>query len=134
MPHPGLVLIGGGETSLEVLGPVLAVARAFGASITLLHVSERVSNALSLVRTAEARLHASGVPVRTRFESGSPAQIIAALARRPEYDLLAMATHARGILPRLFLGSVTESVLRHVRMPMLIGRGLPAPVPAEEAP
>lgn len=38
------------------------------------------------------------------------------------FDLLAMATHGRGGLQRWMLGSVTERVLHHSRLPMLIVR------------
>ena len=38
------------------------------------------------------------------------------------FDLLAMATHGRGGLQRWMLGSITERVLHHSRLPMLIVR------------
>lgn len=40
----------------------------------------------------------------------------------PRYDMIAMATHSRGPLPRLFTGSVTEHVLKTTKLPLLIVR------------
>ncbi len=40
----------------------------------------------------------------------------------PRYDMIAMATHSRGPLPRLFIGSVTEHVLKTTKLPLLIVR------------
>lgn len=38
------------------------------------------------------------------------------------YDLIAMATHGRSVIPRWTLGSVTEHVLDHTKQPLLIVR------------
>jgi nucleotide-binding universal stress UspA family protein len=38
------------------------------------------------------------------------------------YDLIAMATHGRGVIPRWALGSVTERVLDSTKLPLLIVR------------
>lgn len=40
----------------------------------------------------------------------------------PRYDMIAMATHSRGPLSRLFTGSVTEHVLKTTNLPLLIVR------------
>jgi nucleotide-binding universal stress UspA family protein len=36
------------------------------------------------------------------------------------YDMIAMATHGKGVLRRLFMGSVTEHVLKTTKLPLLI--------------
>jgi nucleotide-binding universal stress UspA family protein len=51
---------------------------------------------------------------------GSPAEVIAAAAAETNSGLIAMATHGRSGLGRLFLGSVAERVLRSVSMPVLL--------------
>ncbi len=38
------------------------------------------------------------------------------------YDMIAMATHGKGALSRLFMGSVTEHVLKTTKLPLLIVR------------
>jgi hypothetical protein len=47
--------------------------------------------------------------------------------RTEPYDLIAMATHGRGGLQRLLMGSVTEHLLGATRLPLLVVR------PHEEA-
>lgn len=43
-------------------------------------------------------------------------------AGKSDYDLLVMATHGRGGLERLVMGSVTERVLHSTKLPMLVVR------------
>lgn len=51
--------------------------------------------------------------------AGNPAKEIVLLADRMPADLLVMGTHGRGGFERLFLGSVTEKVLRTTLCPVL---------------
>lgn len=50
-----------------------------------------------------------------------PSDAISAFARRYNISLIAMATHGRGA-SRFVLGSVTDGVLRHAHLPMLVVR------------
>ena len=52
-------------------------------------------------------------------KEGSPAKEIVRLADERQADLLVMGTHGRGGFERLFLGSVTEKVLRTTNRPVL---------------
>jgi hypothetical protein len=51
-----------------------------------------------------------------------PAVGIVQFAERTAVDLVALATHGRGGLVRLFLGSVADKVLRSASVPLLICR------------
>lgn len=62
----------------------------------------------------------SGVIVHTVL--GMPAREIANLAEKLEADLIVMPSHGRHGLERLFLGSVTERVLRLAKCPVLVLR------------
>jgi len=53
-------------------------------------------------------------------------------ASAPRYDMIAMATHSRGPLPRLFIGSVTEHVLKTTKLPLLIVRPQSAETSGED--
>jgi nucleotide-binding universal stress UspA family protein len=68
--------------------------------------------------TKEARVHVV-------VAEGTPAKEIVAYAESLPADLLVMSTHGRGGFERLFLGSVTEKVLRSTRVPVLT---VPPPV------
>ncbi|MEZ4619108.1 MAG: universal stress protein [Caldilineaceae bacterium] len=76
-------------------------------------------------------LRGEGYRVNTMVRLGDPVEQIVAAVEQGSYDLLAMATRGRTGLTRLVLGSVAESVLRQVTIPMLLVR--PASEPAEKS-
>ncbi len=67
-------------------------------------------------------LRTDGYRVHTIVRVGDPVEQIVATVEKGAYDLLAMATRGRTGLTRLVLGSVAESVLRQVTIPMLLIR------------
>ncbi len=67
----------------------------------------------------QARRHANGLDVEARVVSDSPSRAIVRTADEIDADLIIMGTHGRHGIPRAFLGSVTESVLRHTTRPVL---------------
>ena len=68
------------------------------------------------------RLREAGYLVCTIVRTGDPVHEIANLVKQRNYDVVAMATRGRKGLSRLVLGSVAESVLRSVSVPMLLLR------------
>ena len=70
-------------------------------------------------------LRADGYRVHTLVRIGDPVEQVVATVEKGAYDLLAMATRGRTGLTRLVLGSVAESVLRQVTIPMLLIRPTP---------
>ena len=50
----------------------------------------------------------------------SPAEVIAALAKKSRVSMIVMASHGRTGFKRFMLGSVAERTLRHARCPVLI--------------
>ena len=131
--------------SLEALESGLELAEAFGASVEVLHVVDTMRFAplvgppttLDAVRRSEvAAAHRRLEKVRRkvgprRFEVrftlkvGAPHLHILDVARRSGADMIVMATHGRTGLPRLFLGSVAEKVLRSATCPVLTIRPQP---------
>jgi nucleotide-binding universal stress UspA family protein len=67
-----------------------------------------------------ARLAADGVRVTTEVRAGFADQEI--LAAVQPGDLLALASHGRGGLGRILLGSVAEKVTREAPVPVLLVR------------
>lgn len=132
-----LVPLDGSSHSQEALAPAIELGRATGARITLLEVVTHHSGLVRLLHPAERseetaeqslRQTAARVPpelgsVDVRVvEHESPAGGILAETRRGEMDLVAMATHGRGGLRRLLLGSVAETVLEASPVPVLMFR------------
>jgi nucleotide-binding universal stress UspA family protein len=64
---------------------------------------------------------------------GPAGPAVVAEASRIAADLIVMAAHGRGAIGRLWLGSVTDYVIRHAEVPVLVVRpaedGAPAPEP-----
>ena len=56
------------------------------------------------------------------IENAQPAEAILETAKARNSDLIAMASHGRRGLGRLFLGSVTSEVVAHSSVPVLVVR------------
>lgn len=73
--------------------------------------------------------------IRCRVACGDPALEIPSSAEDERADLIVLGSHGRGGLWHLFLGSITESVLRSARRPVLvIGRAALADARRHAAP
>jgi nucleotide-binding universal stress UspA family protein len=129
----------------------LAIAKVLGLEIELLHVfdlptiagvgdvlialpdqpymrarewmEEEAAKAMSKF-TAEFDTYC--VPVCTRVESGRAEETILTIAREGGFDMIVMGTHGRTGLSHLFLGSVTEHVVRLACCPVLTVKAPPA--------
>jgi nucleotide-binding universal stress UspA family protein len=69
-----------------------------------------------------ARGRAAGVPVRFLIWEGEPGEAILEAAAAENADMIVVGTHGRGGLGRLLLGSVSEHVIRHADLPVLVVR------------
>ena len=68
-------------------------------------------------------LERQGVDVETETLLGvRPAPAILRYAEEHAVDLIAVATHGQGGLPRLVVGSVADKVLRAATVPVLVVR------------
>ena len=141
-----LIPLDGSELAEGVLEPAIALGSVMDAEYTLLRAIEPSSfldglaamadpgavERASEERRAEAqayldrlaeRLRAGGTRVQTEVvlcESAAAAILAAARARNA--DLIAIATHGRSGLRRLFLGSVAGKVVRGTPTPLLVYR------------
>ena len=68
------------------------------------------------------RLRGLGQQADTRICIGPPAFAILDYARDHSVDLIALATHGRGGLTRMLLGSVADKVVRGASIPVLLQR------------
>ena len=74
-----------------------------------------------LIKTGES-LKKRGVAIQTMVSTGNAADEIIRAADDTKADLLAMSTHGRSGLRRLAFGSVTDKVLHHSKIPVLMVR------------
>jgi nucleotide-binding universal stress UspA family protein len=81
---------------------------------------EKLDTKLQTVLTDEER---AVLTVETAVGMGRPADEIIEYADNHGIDLIVMGTHGRGGVEKMWLGSVTEKVLRKARCPVLVLHG-----------
>lgn len=136
-PRRILVPLDGSVASEATLPHAFALARVWGAPVTLLHVVPEKG-----VEASDSKLRAWSDRERRRMEArfvqiakaepdldvegfvdeGDPAGRIVHHAERRAGTLVAMGRHGRTALHRWVFGSVCEKVLQAVRVPLLIAR------------
>jgi nucleotide-binding universal stress UspA family protein len=145
-PREILVPLDGSPLAETALPPAVELARLFRAPITLVQVIQPLSVAtdppmafpavhdeqITAIRRREAqdyldstaeRLRGDGVEVSGAATIGwSVAGTLLELARPERTGLLAMATHGRGGLKRLIVGSVADKLVRAAEVPVLVVR------------
>ena len=132
------------DTSKAALEYGRNLARAFGATLHVLHVAERVA-AMSaaefnptdlgdlqadVVNAANRRLNALLTDDDRRLLQARPmvlvsaaaAPAIVAYAKETHVDVIVVGTHGRGPVSHLFMGSVAEHVVRSAPCPVLVVR------------
>ncbi len=126
-----MVPLDGSELAQIALDHALAVCKAFGATLVLLHVrdarqgsAEAARRYLDFVRQQHAR---NDIAIELAVREGPVAEAIIAAANDEHIDVIVMATHGRSGLQRVVYGSVAEHVLRNSAKPVLLVRVAGAP-------
>ncbi len=124
-----LVPLDGTNVDHAILGHVAELARLCGAEVVLLRVAhyhlrdemvhELEDTEVQLEHTA-GELAERGITLRTVIGRGEPAEVIVEQAEKLDVDLIAMATHGHGRLPRMVYGSVAEKVRHSTDIPLLL--------------
>ena len=87
---------------------------------TAKHFENEAGRSLAVIEKAAKD---SGVPCETLCEiGGHPYETIIKVAEQKGCDLIMMASHGRRGLKGLLLGSETQKVLTHSRIPVLVHR------------
>ena len=144
--HHVLLPLDGSPLAEAAVDPAMAAAAPFGAAFTVLHVVRTADSLLPYdqtfwtpaeqefldserqlaedrVRNVVHRLRAAGREVEGQvLLEPDPARAILRVAAEQGADLIAMSTHARAGVSRLFLGSVTDKVIRGADVPVLVVR------------
>ena len=142
-----VIPLDGSELAEQVLGPATTLGRLMGADYTLLRVIEPVvlpdrrlggnaaggfdpvllrrlqEEAQAYLEGVAGRLREQSLTVRTRLVTNrTAARAIRDQAREQPAAVIALATHGRGGLSRLLLGSVADKVARTSPVPVLVYR------------
>jgi nucleotide-binding universal stress UspA family protein len=93
-------------------------------ALELANHNERVEkHAASVLSRAADAAKQAGVPCDTmQVANAQPYEAIIATASDRDCDLIVIASHGRGGLSAVVLGSVTNKVLTHTRTPVLVYR------------
>ncbi len=128
--------------SEKALAMTAEYAQCFGATVFLVHVQpyyepmsypyahlaepwdEEALNQVSerIISNAVSKFTEAGLTVESRVVSGNPASEILECAEAEACDLIVMSTHGMGTVKRFLLGSVTNKVVHHARIPVLVVR------------
>lgn len=124
-----------GEASQRAEDLACELASRFGAKVTLMHVwtvptpayAEAITLPLDQIEAAarEAldeevkRVRAKCPEVRQILNPGIPWRSVIEAAQEHGYDLIVVGTHGRKGVPRFFLGSVAEKIVRMSPVPVL---------------
>lgn len=140
-----LVAVDESQQAAAALDIAIELARAVGASLTIVHaidpalvasasadtmaantveieLDELQNAGRELLEKAVARAKAAGLETMSMLRDGAPAATILDTARRSNCDLIVIGTHGRHGVARMFVGSCAESVLRESTVPVLIKR------------
>ncbi len=139
-----LVPLDGSKRAEKILPHVAEMARCTGAAVQLLEVvppvyyvmdpqisymdinlgetKYRVEEAEKYLEERRQELTARGLVASTLVEQGPIVETIIEVARQQSADLIAMASHGRSGLGRVFYGSVAAGVLQQVDRPLLLVR------------
>tara|TARA_Y100000588_G_C14180508_1_gene893427 strand:+ start:201 stop:626 length:426 start_codon:yes stop_codon:yes gene_type:complete len=137
-----LVPVDGMETCQKTFETAISLANSFGSELVVLYVKpvidplshpsyvaleehsdihiEDIAN--NIAKKATQKLQGEGRKVSTVIDSGDPASTIIDVASRENCDMIVMCTHGMGAVKRFFLGSVTNKVVHHAEVPVLVVR------------
>lgn len=132
-----LLAIDGSRCSEVATGKALALSREFGSSLNILsvvnvpeeaygdapHELERlVDKAKEFVAMTKERAESMHVPAEAFVREGAPHERIVKLANDTDSNIIFMGSYGRTGLRKLFMGSVTEKVIRQASCPVYVAK------------
>ena len=128
VPERIFVPLDGSPLAEGILDSVIPLALGIHATLFLFGVlppehflgADQWSDLAGYLETTAQRLRNRGVPIEAEWHVGAVGGSIVEFAHRRQVDLIAMRTHGRRGLERWISGSVTEHVLAHAELPVLV--------------
>jgi nucleotide-binding universal stress UspA family protein len=143
-----LIPTDGSERAHRAVAQGLALAKALGAKVTVVtiepsfdvyavpaskvyemsgafaeHAEQAKAHAGKILNAVAEEARAAGVTCETlQIEQDHPYEGIIDTANQRGCDLIVMASHGRGGIAAVVLGSVTNKVLTHTKIPVLVCR------------
>ena len=111
---------------LQIVEPMGTVMEPYGAGYDyrahVVNFQEQLDNAEQYLAGWAGELRAKGITVQHIVENGPVVQRILEVAARTNSNIIAMASHGRTGLARVFYGSVAAGVLHQTDRPLLLIR------------
>ena len=109
---------------LQIANPSLHVTSALTDTVkeSLKDFNRRYEEINTYLSGRMGEFREKGIDVRKFVEQGPVVDTIISVAQRENADLIAMASHGRSGMSRVFYGSVAAGVLQQIDRPMLIIR------------
>ena len=135
-----LVAVDGSKSSEKALLTAIDLTKALGGSLTLVSVAPfhalpaATASAIPMIHEAEVKAHQdllaqldtqvakAGLKASTVLLDGLVSDEILHYLDQHPYDLLIMGARGLSTGQRLFLGSVSDAVVHHAKLPVLIVR------------
>lgn len=139
-----LVPVDGSTTGQLAVEKTIGLAKAFDSRVTAIFVidpypftgvgtdfaygqaqylSAATAEANAAIKAAKTAFEAAGVSAETSVvEAHAAWRGVVQAAESVQADLIVMGSHGRSGLEKLVLGSVTQAVLSHTRLPVLVVR------------
>ena len=85
-------------------------------------LEQMIANAENYLNGLQSEFRVNGIGTRTRVVHGPVVKEILLAAERENVDLIAISSHGKGGLSRLFYGSVAAGILNRADRPLLLVR------------
>jgi nucleotide-binding universal stress UspA family protein len=109
---------------LQIINPSIHVTSALTDTVkeSLKDFNRRYEEINTYLSGRLGEFREKGIDVRKFVEQGPVVETVISVARRENADLIAMASHGRSGMSRVFYGSVAAGVMQQIDRPMLIIR------------
>jgi nucleotide-binding universal stress UspA family protein len=75
---------------------------------------------LSEMTAVEAAMTAEGFRVKLEVRTGNPFTVIMDMAMKEKVSIIVLGSHGRSNIAEMLMGSVSENVIRHAKVPLLV--------------
>ncbi len=109
---------------LQIIEPSVVYTSPYDTypEMNLDQAERRTTDVESYLSSWKEKLDGKGIETELRVEHGPVVMTILEIASQEEVDLIAMASHGRTGLARVFYGSVSAGVLNRIDRPLLLVR------------
>ncbi len=118
-----LVAVDGSDYGNAALREAVSIAKRRGSALSVLSVASsdaESGTAAGIVRQAAELAAQEGVAIQSVTMIGKPHEAIVEMAKKNQADLIIVGSHGRRGMERLLMGSVTERVIGHTEMGVLV--------------